>query len=113
MRSDEVNRIRLPPLAGEAMFKITDVEAMEILDSRGNPTLKTVVRTKGGCGFFCVPSGASKGKTEALELRDGGKRFLGKGVLQAVHNVNAKLKKLVAERDLEIEVMKEVAAKKW
>ncbi len=81
------------------MFEIADVMAMEILDSRGNPTLKTIVRTKGGYGFFCVPSGASKGKREALELRDGGRRFLGRGVLQAVHNVNTKIKKLVLGKD--------------
>ena len=70
--------------------KIMDIRAREILDSRGNPTIKTQVSLESGAvGKAAVPSGASTGKFEALELRDGNQaRFLGKGVLNAVKNVN-------------------------
>ncbi|MBR3840714.1 MAG: phosphopyruvate hydratase [Erysipelotrichales bacterium] len=69
---------------------ITDVYAREVMDSRGNPTVEVEVRTDSGAfGRAIVPSGASTGEREALELRDGDKsRFLGKGVLKAVDNVN-------------------------
>ncbi|KAA0230056.1 phosphopyruvate hydratase, partial [bacterium] len=69
---------------------ITDVLAREVLDSRGNPTLKvTVVLDDGTVGAACVPSGASTGAHEAVELRDGDpRRYNGKGVLKAVRNVN-------------------------
>ena len=67
---------------------ITKVFAREILDSRGNPTVEVDVRTKAGMGREMVPSGASTGSHEAVELRDGGKRYLGKGVLKAVQNIN-------------------------
>lgn len=71
------------------MSKITNVHAREILDSRGNPTLEVKVTTeKGSTGVFSVPSGASTGKREALELRDNDERYFGKGVLKAVNNVN-------------------------
>ncbi len=71
--------------------KIKDIHALEILDSRGNPTLQVRVTLKGGAsGVASVPSGASTGIHEALELRDGdSKRYNGKGVLKAVKNVNA------------------------
>jgi enolase len=70
-------------------MKITRIQAIEILDSRGNPTLEVEVHTDGGClGRAAVPSGASTGALEAVELRDGGDRYLGKGVSQAVANVN-------------------------
>jgi enolase len=70
-------------------MKITEIRALEILDSRGNPTLEAEVHTDGGClGRAAVPSGASTGEHEAVELRDGGDRYLGKGVRQAVSNVN-------------------------
>lgn len=71
-------------------MKITAVAAQEILDSRGNPTVETTVTLENGIGATAaVPSGASTGSREALELRDGNvKRFGGKGVLQAVTNVN-------------------------
>ena len=70
-------------------MKITHIQALEILDSRGNPTLEAEVHTDGGClGRAAVPSGASTGAHEAVELRDGGDRYLGKGVAQAVANVN-------------------------
>jgi enolase len=72
------------------MSEIIDVRAREILDSRGNPTLEVEVMTEGGAlGRAAVPSGASTGKHEAVELRDGDKkRYLGRGVLKAVENVN-------------------------
>ena len=68
---------------------IIDVLAREILDSRGNPTVEVeVVLEDGVMGRAAVPSGASTGTREAVELRDGGDRYLGKGVLDAVDNVN-------------------------
>jgi enolase len=72
------------------MTDIVDVYAREILDSRGNPTVEVEVITSGGAiGVAAVPSGASTGEFEAVELRDGDKnRFMGKGVLKAVQNVN-------------------------
>ena len=72
------------------MSEIIDVKAREILDSRGNPTIEVEVMTEGGAiGRAAVPSGASTGTHEAVELRDGDKkRYLGKGVLNAVQNVN-------------------------
>ena len=72
------------------MVYIDDILAREVLDSRGNPTVEVeVLLTDGSCGRAIVPSGASTGVHEAVELRDGDKdRYLGKGVLQAVENVN-------------------------
>ena len=72
---------------------IISIEAMEILDSRGNPTIRTRVSLKNGvCGTASVPSGASTGENEALELRDGDRsRYGGKGVLKAVENVNREI----------------------
>ncbi len=68
---------------------IENVTAMEVMDSRGNPTVKaTVELSDGTVASAIVPSGASTGKREALELRDGGERYMGKGVLRAVDNVN-------------------------
>lgn len=68
---------------------ILDVHARQILDSRGNPTIEVDVITDSGArGRAAVPSGASTGEYEAVELRDGGKEYLGKGVLKAVENVN-------------------------
>ena len=69
-------------------MKIISVWAREILDSRGNPTIEVDVLTQNGLGSAAAPSGASTGKHEAVELRDGGKRYLGKGVERAVENVN-------------------------
>ncbi len=70
-------------------MEIIDVYARQILDSRGNPTVEVEVTLEDGTGGrAAVPSGASTGEREALELRDGGKEFLGKGVLKAVENVN-------------------------
>ncbi|TAE57197.1 MAG: phosphopyruvate hydratase [Bacteroidetes bacterium] len=71
------------------MSYISDVTAREILDSRGNPTVEVEVTTEDGIiGRAAVPSGASTGMHEAIELRDGEDRYLGKGVLKAVQNVN-------------------------
>lgn len=76
------------------MSLIIDVHARQILDSRGNPTVEVDVTTENGfVGRAAVPSGASTGKYEAVELRDGGKVFMGKGVQKAVKNVNEKLAK--------------------
>ncbi|MDY3919862.1 MAG: phosphopyruvate hydratase [Candidatus Limivivens sp.] len=73
-------------------FAIIDLYAREILDSRGNPTIEAEVLTEGGIlGRAAVPSGASTGEHEALELRDGQERYLGKGVQKAVHHVNTVL----------------------
>ncbi|MGB7545976.1 MAG: phosphopyruvate hydratase, partial [Methanothrix sp.] len=69
-------------------FQIEKIHAREILDSRGNPTIEVDVYTCCGFGRAAVPSGASTGTHEALELRDGGDRYAGKGVLKAVKNVN-------------------------
>ena len=73
------------------MSTIIDVYAREILDSRGNPTIEVEVELESGAfGRAAVPSGASTGVFEAVELRDGDKgRYLGKGVLKAVDNVNS------------------------
>ncbi len=74
------------------MIFIDNVTAMEVMDSRGNPTVKaTVTLSDGTTASAIVPSGASTGKREALELRDGGTRYLGKGVLKAVENVNTRI----------------------
>ena len=71
------------------MIFIDSISAIEVMDSRGNPTVKaTVALSDGTVESAVVPSGASTGKREALELRDGGERYMGKGVLQAVANVN-------------------------
>ncbi len=83
------------------MAKITSVHAREILDSRGNPTVEADVKLEGGAfGRAAVPSGASTGEHEALELRDGEKsRYLGKGVQKAVANVNNLIAREVSGRD--------------
>ena len=90
------------------MSKIKSVHAREILDSRGNPTVEVDVITENGIlGRACVPSGASTGEREALELRDGDKsRFLGKGVLKAVDNVNNTLANVVI--GMEVSNQKEI-----
>ena len=77
---------------GNKMAKISKVQARWILDSRGNPTVEAVVGLDDGSrGRAAVPSGASTGAAEALELRDGGSRFMGKGVDRAVANVNQQI----------------------
>src|SRR5690349_14818542 len=82
------------------MSEITAVIAREILDSRGNPTVEVEVHTKSSHGRAAVPSGASTGEHEALELRDGdAKRYLGKGVTKAVRNVETVLAPAVIGMD--------------
>src|SRR3982751_6177891 len=83
------------------MTLIERVTAREILDSRGNPTVEAEVTLISGIiGRAAVPSGASTGENEALELRDGDKkRYLGKGVSKAVANVNTQIAKLIVGRD--------------
>ncbi|WP_369984982.1 phosphopyruvate hydratase [Thalassolituus sp.] len=83
------------------MAKIIDIKAREVLDSRGNPTIEADVTLEGGFfGTACAPSGASTGTREALELRDGDKsRYLGKGVLKAVANVNDTIKPALVGMD--------------
>ena len=84
-------------------MKIVSVHGREILDSRGNPTIEVEVRLESGAfGRAAVPSGASTGEREALELRDGDqKRYLGKGVLKAVANVNGEIAKAVMGLELD------------
>ncbi len=84
------------------MSTIADVRGYEILDSRGNPTIQAdVVLDSGVVGSACAPSGASTGSREALELRDGDSaRYLGKGVLQAVANVNGAIRDVLLGRDV-------------
>lgn len=82
------------------MGKITRIFAREILDSRGNPTLQADVFSEKGFGRAAAPSGASTGKHEALELRDGGKRFGGKGVKTAVGNVNGPIARALVGMDV-------------
>ena len=81
-------------------MKIKDVVGREILDSRGNPTVEVdVILENGILGRAAVPSGASTGEREALEMRDGGTRYMGKGVLNAVSHVNNELRDLVIGMD--------------
>lgn len=81
-------------------FEISGVHAREILDSRGNPTLEVEVRLEGGAvGRAAVPSGASTGKYEAVELRDGGPRYHGKGVMRAVEYVNTVIAEVLLFED--------------
>jgi enolase len=85
-----VDRLGLhPPRKDTPVASIEAIWAREILDSRGNPTVEVVVELDDGAqGRAAVPSGASTGQFEAVELRDGGDRYLGKGVLKAVEAVN-------------------------
>ena len=91
------------------MSNIANIQAFEVMDSRGNPTVMAEVTLESGqTGSACAPSGASTGSREALELRDGDtSRYLGKGVLKAVQNVNGPIRDLllgadaVAQRDLD------------
>jgi enolase len=82
-------------------MEIIDIRAREILDSRGNPTIEAEVEVEGGfTGSACVPSGASTGSREALELRDNDpSRYMGKGVLKAVENVNTRMREMLIGRE--------------
>ncbi|OLU30329.1 phosphopyruvate hydratase [Pseudomonas sp. PA27(2017)] len=83
------------------MAKIVDIKGREVLDSRGNPTVEAdVILDNGIVGSACAPSGASTGSREALELRDGDKsRYLGKGVLKAVANINGPIRDALLGKD--------------
>ena len=83
------------------MSLIKAVTALEVLDSRGNPTVEAEVLLESGVrGLACAPSGASTGSREALELRDGDKsRYLGKGVLTAVANINDRIQPVLLGKD--------------
>ena len=81
-------------------MKISNVVGREVLDSRGNPTVEVDVHLENGAiGTAIVPSGASTGEHEAVELRDGGKRYAGKGVTKAVSHVNGELRGVLVGRD--------------
>ena len=88
------------------MTAIVDIVARQILDSRGNPTVEVdVILEDGSMGRAAVPSGASTGAHEAVELRDGDKtRFLGKGVLKAVEAVNSEILDAIGGMDAENQV---------
>ena len=82
------------------MSQIAQIKSRQILDSRGNPTVEAEVRlSDGAIGSAMVPSGASTGAHEAVELRDGGDRYHGKGVSKAVDNVNKAIASAVAGMD--------------
>ena len=82
------------------MSAIVDIVGREILDSRGNPTVECdVLLESGTMGRAAVPSGASTGSREAIELRDGEKRYLGKGVLKAVEHINTEISEAVLGLD--------------
>lgn len=92
------SRTQLTSVLG--MSEIVEVAGREVLDSRGNPTVEVeVVLDSGATGRAIVPSGASTGEYEAVELRDGGSRYLGKGVLRAVENVNNLIAQVVIGMD--------------
>ena len=86
-------------------LRIVEVHAREILDSRGNPTLEAEVTVEQGTGGrqytgrAAVPSGASTGRFEAVELRDGETRYFGLGTTKAVHNVNTKIREALMGKD--------------
>lgn len=88
------------------MTAIIDIKGREIIDSRGNPTVEVDVTLETGAfGRAAVPSGASTGAHEAVELRDGGKRYLGKGVLQAVESVNGEIYDALTGMDAEEQII--------
>ena len=92
-------------LKGEIFMKIKSIVAYEIIDSRGNPTVECeVTLIDGTTARACVPSGASTGEREALELRDGGTRFHGKGVTKACENVN----KIIAKKLVGMDASKQI-----
>ena len=86
-------------------MKITNLYAREILDSRGNPTVECELTTENFTVRASVPSGASTGTNEALELRDGGSRYHGKGVTKAVNNVNTNIKNALIGKELNQKVL--------
>src|SRR3984893_17128370 len=92
-------------IRGACMTAIVDIIGREILDSRGNPTVEVdVVLADGSRGRAGVPSGASTGAHEAIELRDGGKRYLGKGVRNAIEAVNGEIFDALSGMDAEAQL---------
>src|SRR3989339_2042712 len=81
------------------MVRIVSVKARQVLDSRGNPTVWAEIATPKGSFSSIVPSGASTGSHEALEMRDGGMAYGGKGVMNAVRNVNETISRRLAGKD--------------
>ncbi|MEM4630290.1 MAG: phosphopyruvate hydratase, partial [Candidatus Diapherotrites archaeon] len=81
------------------MVKIKEIKARQVFDSRANPTIETEIETNKGKFSAMVPSGASTGKHEAIELRDNAKEFFGKGVLKAVRNVNTIIAKKIVNNN--------------
>ena len=98
---DDTKNLSLQKDSGRIMTNIGSILAREVLDSRGNPTVEAeVTLATGTTGRAIVPSGASTGEHEAVELRDGDKeRYLGKGVLKAVENVNGEIADALANFD--------------
>ena len=87
-------------MESQSNTRIEHVQGRQVFDSRGNPTVEADVRlADGSTGRAAVPSGASTGEHEALELRDGGDTYMGKGVLQAVANINGELSQALAGKD--------------
>ncbi|MBN1380012.1 MAG: phosphopyruvate hydratase [Gammaproteobacteria bacterium] len=84
------------------MSKIIDIKGRQVIDSRGNPTVEAEITLAGGTSAIAiVPSGASTGEREAVELRDGDKsRYLGKGVTKAVNNVNTEIRKAIVGKEV-------------
>jgi len=82
------------------MYEITSIDALEVLDSRGNPTIQVAVTTPVSVGKASVPSGASTGKREALELRDKDDRYRGKGVLSAIENIEDRISPMIIGLDV-------------
>src|SRR4051812_12889785 len=93
--------LRASPPEGDPLSEIETLHARQILDSRGNPTVEVELMLRSGAhGRAAVPSGASTGEFEATELRDGGTEWGGKGVTQAVANVNGEIARAVAGFDV-------------
>ena len=87
-------------MESQSNTRIDHVQGRQVFDSRGNPTVEADVRlADGSTGRAAVPSGASTGEHEALELRDGGDTYMGKGVLQAVANINGEISQTLAGKD--------------
>lgn len=97
--TDSFSASRRDKKGGDDTIAITSIKAIEILDSRGNPTVRAIVSSDRHRATASVPSGASTGTHEALELRDKDKRYHGKGVQKAVKNVNTKIAKLLKGKD--------------
>ena len=85
------------------MSKIKSIQAIQVLDSRGYPTVACKVATDIHSAISMVPSGASTGTKEALELRDNNNEYCGKGVLKAVDNINSKIKNAITGMDCSVE----------